>query len=132
MRQEKTYAGSIDGVCCDPVATGVLSVVGGFESSSSSCFTTTGASVLCGVVVDVASVLLDRPAIAPPLPPPRADLPTLGFGGIVTAVVCCAEQQSNSVVDDSGRKSYLGLSIREWVTSSVVVTRYHMGNVPRT
>jgi hypothetical protein len=62
-------------------------VVGGFESSSSSCFRTTGDSVLCGVALSAASPLLDLLAVAPPLPPPRADLPALGLGGIVTEVV---------------------------------------------
>jgi hypothetical protein len=94
--------------------------VAGFESSSSSCFSTTGDSVLCGVASGVASLLLDRPADAPPLPPPRADLATLGLGGIVTEVL----MQGNRVVVlwmIHVAKVIWGLSIRHLVGDQLQV-----------
>jgi hypothetical protein len=74
------------------VGTGVFSAgVGGFESSSWSCFTTgcagaspaAAVSVLCGVVVGAASLLLERPEAAPALPPRAALGARAAFGGMV-------------------------------------------------
>jgi len=98
----KTYEASAEAGCCGSVGTGVFSEgVGNFESSSSSCFRTTGAvgasvaaacSVLGGVAVVVASlaVLVDLPALPPPRPGARARAaplplaPPLAFGGILS------------------------------------------------
>jgi hypothetical protein len=109
------YDAPVDGSCCASVAIGVDSkLAGGFASSSSSCFATTGcaraslvgaASVPCGVAVGVVSLVLDRLAVAPARPPPLPDLPARGLGGIVTSVVVLGD----CVVDDSSCKSYLVL-----------------------
>lgn len=70
-------------------------VVGGFESSSSlsSCFSTAGdslaaaVSALCGVASGAASLLLDRLAVAPALPPPRPTRDVFPpLGGIVREI----------------------------------------------
>lgn len=84
------------GVCS--LGAGVFSAgVGGLESSSSSCLSTTGCagaslavagSVLCGVALGVASLLLERPEAAPPLPPRPALGALAALGGMTDAGNC--------------------------------------------
>jgi hypothetical protein len=111
-------------------------LVDGFASSSSSCLSMTGCaeaspvvagSMLGGVVVEGASLLLDRPVVAPPRPPPRPALATRGFGGIVTE----ATGQNGGVVSDSSRKSYLVVLIDKSIRDDpwIVVTRDHMRGI---